>query len=46
MLGEGQHPRSIENAGLKAGMPVGPLALTDEVSLKLMDHIRKQTEKI
>ena len=30
---------------IKAGMPVGPLALTDEVSLKLMDHIRKQTEK-
>lgn len=45
MLGEGQHPRSVENAGLKAGMPVGPLALTDEVSMKLMDHIRKQTEK-
>ncbi len=45
MLGEGQNPRSIENAGLKAGMPVGPLALTDEVSMKLMDHIRKQTEK-
>ena len=45
MLGEGQHPRAIESAGLKAGMPVGPLALTDEVSLKLMDHIRKQTEK-
>lgn len=45
LLGEGQHPRVIENAGLKAGMPVGPLALTDEVSLKLMDHIRQQTEK-
>jgi len=45
MLGEGQHPHVIEMAGLKAGMPVGPLALTDEVSLKLMDHIRKQTEK-
>ncbi len=45
MLAEGQHPKSIENAGLKAGMPVGPLALTDEVSLKLMNHIRKQTEK-
>jgi 3-hydroxyacyl-CoA dehydrogenase/enoyl-CoA hydratase/3-hydroxybutyryl-CoA epimerase len=45
MLGEGQHPKSIENAGMKAGMPVGPLALTDEVSMKLMDHIRKQTEK-
>ncbi len=45
MLGEGQHPHVIEMAGLKAGMPVGPLALTDEVSLKLMEHIRKQTEK-
>lgn len=45
LLGEGQHPKAIESAGLKAGMPVGPLALTDEVSLKLMDHIRKQTEK-
>jgi 3-hydroxyacyl-CoA dehydrogenase/enoyl-CoA hydratase/3-hydroxybutyryl-CoA epimerase len=45
MLGEGQHPKAIENAGMKAGMPVGPLALTDEVSMKLMDHIRKQTEK-
>ena len=45
MLGEGQHPKSIENAGMKAGMPVGPLALTDEVSMKLMDLIRKQTEK-
>ena len=45
MLGEGQHPRAIESAGLKAGMPVGPLALTDEVSLSLMAHIRKQTEE-
>ncbi|HNE50263.1 MAG TPA: 3-hydroxyacyl-CoA dehydrogenase NAD-binding domain-containing protein, partial [Chitinophagales bacterium] len=45
MLGEGQHPHVIEMAGLKAGMPVGPLALTDEVSMKLMDHIRRQTEK-
>jgi len=43
MLAEGQHPRSIEVAGLQAGMPVGPLALTDEVSLNLVDHIRKQT---
>ena len=43
MLGEGCHPRSIEGAGLQAGMPVGPLALTDEVSLNLMVHIRKQT---
>jgi 3-hydroxyacyl-CoA dehydrogenase / enoyl-CoA hydratase / 3-hydroxybutyryl-CoA epimerase len=43
MLGEGQHPRAIESAGLQAGMPVGPLALTDEVSLSLMEHIRQQT---
>ncbi|MCB9033584.1 MAG: enoyl-CoA hydratase/isomerase family protein [Chitinophagales bacterium] len=44
MLGEGQNPNIIEHVGQKAGMPVGPLALTDEVSLSLMDHIRKQTE--
>ena len=43
MLGEGQHPHSIEMAGIQAGMPVGPLALMDEVSLSLADHIRKQT---
>lgn len=43
MLAEGQHPRSIEVAGLQSGMPVGPLALSDEVSLGLIDHIRKQT---
>jgi 3-hydroxyacyl-CoA dehydrogenase / enoyl-CoA hydratase / 3-hydroxybutyryl-CoA epimerase len=45
LLGEGQHPRAIESAGLQAGMPVGPLALTDEVSLSLMRHIREQTRK-
>lgn len=43
ILGEGNNARSIEAAGLQAGMPVGPLALTDEVSLKLLSHIRKQT---
>ena len=43
MLGEGNNARSIEMAGIQAGMPVGPLALTDEVSLSLMAHIRKQT---
>lgn len=45
MLGEGQHPRAIEVAGLQAGMPVGPLALADEVSLGLMRHIREQTRQ-
>lgn len=43
MLQEGQHPHSIELAGIQAGMPIGPLALMDEVSLSLADHIRKQT---
>jgi 3-hydroxyacyl-CoA dehydrogenase/enoyl-CoA hydratase/3-hydroxybutyryl-CoA epimerase len=43
LLEEGNNARAIEAAGLQAGMPVGPLALTDEVSLKLIDHIRKQT---
>ena len=33
MLKEGVHPRSIEVAGLQAGMPMPPLALQDEVSL-------------
>ncbi len=45
MLGEGIHPSSIENAGLLAGMPVGPLAVSDEVSLTLIQHIRDQSRK-
>ena len=36
LLAEGQHPRAIESAGQQAGMPVGPLALTDEISLGLV----------
>ncbi len=36
LLAEGNYPRTIESAGTKAGMPVGPLALTDEVSLSLV----------
>lgn len=43
LLGEGYNARAIEAAGVQAGMPVGPLALTDEVSLNLLAHIRKQT---
>ncbi|WP_020650882.1 3-hydroxyacyl-CoA dehydrogenase NAD-binding domain-containing protein [Solimonas variicoloris] len=45
LLQEGAHPRSIEVAGLQAGMPVGPLALQDEVSLSLSLHILEQTHK-
>lgn len=43
MLAEGQHPHAIEMAGIQAGMPLGPLALMDELSLSLVDHVRKQT---
>ena len=43
MLAEGVAPALIENAGLQAGMPVGPLALTDEVSSELIDRIDRQT---
>ena len=43
MLGEGVYPWGIEMAAAKAGMPVGPLAVTDEVSLSLCQHIRDQS---
>jgi len=43
MLGEGIPAARIENEALKAGMPIGPLAISDEVSMTLMVAIRKQT---
>lgn len=45
MLLEGVAPALIENAGRMAGMPVGPLALHDEVAIDLSYHIREQTKK-
>ncbi|MGY2378135.1 3-hydroxyacyl-CoA dehydrogenase NAD-binding domain-containing protein [Pseudomonas sp. SDO524_S393] len=45
MLGEGVAAPLIETEARKAGMPVGPLAVSDEVSLTLMSHIRQQTAK-
>lgn len=42
MLAEGISPALIESAGLLAGMPVGPLALTDEVSAELCVKVDKQ----
>ncbi len=35
LLNEGVHPALIENLGKAIGMPVGPLAVHDEVSLQL-----------
>ena len=42
MLGEGISPVSIEQVGLQAGYPTGPLALVDEVSLTLSRRIREE----
>jgi 3-hydroxyacyl-CoA dehydrogenase/enoyl-CoA hydratase/3-hydroxybutyryl-CoA epimerase len=44
MLAEGIDPALIENAARIAGMPVGPLAVTDEVSLELQYRVALQTE--
>jgi 3-hydroxyacyl-CoA dehydrogenase/enoyl-CoA hydratase/3-hydroxybutyryl-CoA epimerase len=43
LLQEGVAPALIDNAGRLAGMPVGPLALADEVSIELVHKIAKQT---
>jgi 3-hydroxyacyl-CoA dehydrogenase/enoyl-CoA hydratase/3-hydroxybutyryl-CoA epimerase len=42
MLAEGVPAPSIEQAGLQAGYPAAPLALTDEISLVLWRRIRGQ----
>ena len=41
MLAEGIPAPMIEQAALQAGYPTGPLALADEVSLTLMQRIRR-----
>jgi 3-hydroxyacyl-CoA dehydrogenase/enoyl-CoA hydratase/3-hydroxybutyryl-CoA epimerase len=43
MLAEGVRPALIENVAKMAGMPVGPLAVTDEVTLELAWKIGKET---
>lgn len=44
LLCEGVAPALIENAARHAGMPLGPLAVTDEVTLDLPISIIRQTE--
>jgi len=44
MLAEGVSPALIENAAKMAGMPVGPLAVADEVTIDLQWKVIKQTE--
>ncbi|HSF79482.1 MAG TPA: 3-hydroxyacyl-CoA dehydrogenase family protein, partial [Steroidobacteraceae bacterium] len=44
-LAEGIEPALIENAARMAGFPVGPLAVSDEVTLELQWKITRQTEQ-
>ncbi len=44
MLGEGVPAAMIENVGRMAGMPVGPLALNDEVALDLAWKVLQATK--
>ena len=43
LLGEGAVPALIENVGKQMGMPVGPLAVNDEVGLDLSYKVGQQT---
>jgi len=45
MLEEGIDPALIENAARAAGMPVGPLAVSDEVALELQYKVIVQTRE-
>ncbi|MBF6192295.1 enoyl-CoA hydratase/isomerase family protein [Nocardia beijingensis] len=45
MLKEGIEPATIEQAGLQAGYPAAPLQLSDELNMKLMQKIAKETEE-
>ncbi|HEX6873454.1 MAG TPA: 3-hydroxyacyl-CoA dehydrogenase NAD-binding domain-containing protein [Micromonosporaceae bacterium] len=45
LLGEGVPAASVEQAALQAGYPVGPLAVTDEVTLTLGRKVRVEARK-
>jgi 3-hydroxyacyl-CoA dehydrogenase/enoyl-CoA hydratase/3-hydroxybutyryl-CoA epimerase len=45
LLEEGVNPALIENAAVAAGMPVGPLAVSDEVTLELQYNAALQGER-
>ncbi|UAA37706.1 enoyl-CoA hydratase/isomerase family protein [Paraneptunicella aestuarii] len=40
LVAEGVHPVRVDNLGVAIGMPVGPLTVTDEVSLNLLFQVR------
>ncbi len=45
MVGEGIDPQTIEQACTQAGYPVGALALTDELTMPLMQRIRNESKR-
>jgi 3-hydroxyacyl-CoA dehydrogenase/enoyl-CoA hydratase/3-hydroxybutyryl-CoA epimerase len=45
MVGEGVDPMTVERAATQGGFPAPPLALVDEVSLTLTQHIRAEAQK-
>ena len=45
LLSKGCSPRSIESIGKKAGFPVGPLTVLDEIGLKVAYKIRSENKK-
>jgi 3-hydroxyacyl-CoA dehydrogenase/enoyl-CoA hydratase/3-hydroxybutyryl-CoA epimerase len=45
LLAEGVEPALIENVARQAGMPVGPLAVSDEVTIDLQWKVIRQTEQ-
>ena len=46
LLQEGVAPAVIDNLGKKAGMPMGPLELADDMSLSLVNRYEEQAAKI
>ncbi|HOM13906.1 MAG TPA: 3-hydroxyacyl-CoA dehydrogenase NAD-binding domain-containing protein [Rubrivivax sp.] len=45
MVAEGIHPALIDHCARHAGMPVGPLAITDELSIELSVHAGQAQQK-
>ena len=45
LLHDGCSPKSIESIGKKAGFPVGPLTVLDEIGLKVAYKIRSEIKK-
>ncbi|GIK34742.1 MAG: fatty oxidation protein FadB [Gammaproteobacteria bacterium] len=44
LLKDGVNPALIENAAVQAGMAVGPLAVSDEVTIELIHKVDRQTQ--